>query len=153
MLSSKALASAASHPRGHDALSSGAPPASSGFPPGAFRGQANAERRMQGGERLTPCVARPCSWRTDTHVTRLGDADVGKFFDLPGAVIPEAFQAHYLSAAVRRETVIEKGGCKGLQVRQTGGNLVAFSLNLKNLTMCFDCVFLRRRPCLDPKSI
>lgn len=66
---------------------------------------------------LTACVARLRSWRTDTHVTRLGEDDVGKFFDLPGAVIPEAFQAHYVSAAVRRETVIEKGGCKGLQVQ------------------------------------
>lgn len=66
---------------------------------------------------LTVCASRLRSWRTDTHVTRLGEGDIGKFFDLPGAVIPEAFQEHYASAALRRETAIQKGGCKGLQVR------------------------------------
>ena len=65
---------------------------------------------------LTMGPLRFCSGLTDVHITRLGEAEIGKFFDLPAAIIPEAFQAHYSSAAERRETVVEKGGCKGLQV-------------------------------------
>ncbi len=54
---------------------------------------------------------------TSTPVQALGDADVGRFFDLPVNLVPEAFQAHYQSAAARAETVVDKGGCKGLQAR------------------------------------
>ena len=45
-------------------------------------------------------------------------------------LVPEAFQSHYRSAAARAETVLDKGGCKGLQARVAGRVLVLADQNL-----------------------
>lgn len=65
------------------------------------------------------CMSMQCrlEWFADRSTAELVAADVGKFFDLTAARIPEGFQDFYASAAARGETFVLKGGCKGLQVR------------------------------------
>ena len=59
----------------------------------------------------------PGRWLLQTPIVQLTQKDVGKFFQLPAGKIPEAFQEYYTAAAGRSETVVGKGGCKGLQAR------------------------------------
>lgn len=47
---------------------------------------------------------------TDKPAKDLGTEDGGLYYPLNAALLPEAFQDFY------KETLIEKGGCKGLQV-------------------------------------
>ena len=64
----------------------------------------------------TYCVC-PCRLFTSTAFEALGDEDVGMFCELPVDLIPEAFADYYRAVAARAETVVEKGGCRGLQAR------------------------------------
>ncbi len=91
-----------------------------------------SEPNAQGIDSRKHFKAEPCSefqparrLFTSTPVQELADADVGRFFDLPVDLVPEAFQAHYRSAAARAETVVDKGGCKGVQARSQLGAFCA----------------------------
>ncbi len=56
---------------------------------------------------------------SEATVTELGPDDVNRYYGLTPERIPEAFLPFYAEAAKRRESVTDKGGCKGLRVRSS----------------------------------
>lgn len=73
-------------------------------------------------------------WHADKPVAQLTEADVGKFFEIGASNIPEAFQDWYATSAAAGETFVEKGGCKGLQVRPSCN----FATNKQHVYMAID---------------
>ncbi len=73
-------------------------------------------------------------WHADKPVAQLTEADVGKFFEIGASNIPEAFQDWYATSAAAGETFVEKGGCKGLQVRPSCN----FTRNKQHVYMATD---------------
>lgn len=62
-------------------------------------------------------LRRKLWWQAGTSITGLQEGDINKLYEFRHDLVPEAFQKYYDEAYDRNDTVIDRGGCKGLEVR------------------------------------
>eukprot|EP00208_Stichococcus_sp_RCC1054_P007658 CAMPEP_0206139160 /NCGR_PEP_ID=MMETSP1473-20131121/4879_1 /ASSEMBLY_ACC=CAM_ASM_001109 /TAXON_ID=1461547 /ORGANISM="Stichococcus sp, Strain RCC1054" /LENGTH=486 /DNA_ID=CAMNT_0053532819 /DNA_START=163 /DNA_END=1620 /DNA_ORIENTATION=- len=59
-------------------------------------------------------------WEADTSITELQEGDINTLYEFRHDLVPEAFQKYYDEAYDRNDTVIDRGGCKGLEAELFG---------------------------------